>query len=137
MKRTILAVVAVFVAWSVLDFILHGMILRSTYEATASLWRPMEEFKWGLNYVVVLISAACFVFIYDRLIAERSMNTALLYGLVFGIGAGVSMGYGSYTVMPIPYYLALAWFLGTVVLAVVGGWVAWLIVGRGGRPSSS
>jgi len=137
MKRTILAVVAVFVAWSVLDFILHGMILRSTYEATASLWRPMEEFKWVLNYIVVLISAACFVIIYARMITERGMNTALLYGLVFGIGAGVSMGYGSYSVMPIPYHLALAWFLGTVVMAVVGGWVAWLIVGRGAGSVSS
>ena len=42
-KRIILAVVAVFIAWSILDFILHGLLLRSTYEATANLWRPMTK----------------------------------------------------------------------------------------------
>ena len=40
MKRIVLAVVAVFVAWSALDFVIHGLILASSYEATARLWRP-------------------------------------------------------------------------------------------------
>ena len=35
------------------------------------------------------------------------------------------MGYGSYVVMPIPYSMALTWFLGSLVEAVVAG----LIVG--------
>jgi hypothetical protein len=33
MKHTILAVVAVFIAWSVMDFLIHGLLLRSIYEA--------------------------------------------------------------------------------------------------------
>jgi len=36
MKRVILAIVAVIVAWSVIDFVIHGMILRSSYAATAA-----------------------------------------------------------------------------------------------------
>jgi hypothetical protein len=35
-KRIVLGIVAVFVAWQVLDFVLHGLILASTYQATAS-----------------------------------------------------------------------------------------------------
>ena len=31
------------------------------------------------------------------------------------------MGFGSYSVMPIPESLAAAWFLGTVVKSAVGG----------------
>jgi hypothetical protein len=42
-KRTIWAIVAVFIARSILDFILHGLLLRSAYEATATLWRPMDQ----------------------------------------------------------------------------------------------
>jgi hypothetical protein len=44
-KRFVLAAFAVFMAWSVLDFLIHGLPLQSTYEATASLWRPMGEMK--------------------------------------------------------------------------------------------
>ena len=43
MKRTLLAVLAVFVMWSVLDFVIHGLILGSIYMATPHLWRPMHE----------------------------------------------------------------------------------------------
>jgi hypothetical protein len=38
------------------------------------------------------------------------------------------MGYGSYSVMPIPYHMALTWFLGSVVEASVGGMIAGLII---------
>ncbi len=128
MKRTILAVLAVFVTWSVLDFIIHGLILGSAYAATSALWRPMAEMKTGLMYVTVLIAAAAFVFIYARFIAEKGVKTAVLYGLVFGIGEGTAMGYGSYSVMPIPYSMAFVWFLGSVVEAAIGGLVAGLII---------
>ncbi len=49
----------------------------------------------------------------------------LKYGLLFGLSAGVPMGYGSYSVMPIPYYMAFTWCFGSVVEALVGG----LIIG--------
>jgi hypothetical protein len=51
-----------------------------------------------------------------------------IYGLLFGVAMGIGMGYGTYAVMPIPYSMALTWFLGTVVEATVGGLLAGLIV---------
>ncbi len=125
MKRIILSVLAVFVAWSIVDFLMHGMILRSSYEATARLWRPMTEMKMGLLYLTVLIAAVAFVSIYSRFISEKGMATGLKYGLWFGLATGISMGYGTYSVMPIPYHMALVWFLGSLVEAALGG----LIVG--------
>ena len=128
MKRIVLAVLAVFVTWSVLDIVIHGLILGSAYAETPALWRPMDEMKTGLLYFTVLVAAAAFVVIYARFIADKSIKTAVLYGLVFGIGYGISMGYGSYSVMPIPYTMAFVWFLGTVVEMTAGGLVAGLIV---------
>jgi len=43
MKKAILSILAVFIAWSAMDFVIHGVILRSSYAATVSLWRPMSE----------------------------------------------------------------------------------------------
>jgi len=48
MKRMILSVLAVFLAWSVVDDVIHGVILRSSYAATAPLWRPMGDMKMGV-----------------------------------------------------------------------------------------
>jgi hypothetical protein len=88
----------------------------------------MEEMKMGLMYVVVLISATTFVSIFVSFFRERTLGTGLKYGLLFGTGVGAGMGYGSYSVMPIPYTMALTWFLGTVVEAAVGGVLIGLIV---------
>jgi hypothetical protein len=57
MRRVILAVVAVFLAWSLMDFVIHGAILASSYAATPSLWRPMNEMKMPVMYLSVLIAA--------------------------------------------------------------------------------
>ena len=121
MKRIVLSVLAVFVAWSALDFILHGVILRQSYEATAPLWRPMSEIKMWVMHLAVLIASIAFVGVYARFFARRGLRAGAEYGAWFGLGAGVSMGYGTYAVMPIPYVMALAWFLGTLVHAMVGG----------------
>ena len=127
-KRIVLAVIAVFAAWSALDFVLHGLILQSAYQATAQLWRPMAEMKMGVMRVATFISALAFVLIYACLAGEKGMRRGLYYGLLFGLATGVPMGYGSYAVMPIPYHLAFAWFCGRVVEAVAGGVIVAAII---------
>jgi uncharacterized membrane protein YhfC len=127
-KRIILGIVAVFVAWQVLDIILHGVILASTYKATAELWRPMPEMKMGLMKLVCLVSAACFVCLYAWLVRPKSWAAGLSYGLVFGVATGIGMGFGTFCVMPIPQSLAMAWFIGTIVeTAAAGLLVGWIV----------
>ena len=127
-KRIIIGIVAIFVAWQVLDFVLHGLILASTYQATAPLWRPMPEMKMGLMRLVCLVSAVSFVCLYAWLVRPKSWATGLSYGLIFGVGTGISMGFGTFCVMPIPQSLAMAWFIGTIVeTSVAGLLVGWIV----------
>lgn len=128
MKRIVLAVVAVFVAWSALDFVIHGLILPSSYEATARLWRPMNEMKMSVLYLAVLINALAFVCIYGLLVTEKSIGNGVNYGLLFGLGTGFSMGFGTYSFMPIPLYMAVAWFVGSLVETLVGGIIVGSII---------
>lgn len=127
MKKAILAVLAVFVSWEILDFIIHNLILSNIYGATAHLWRPMEEMKMGLMVLVVFLSAIFFVWIYYKLI-PKSLKNGLTYGLLFGMATGISMGYGTYAVQPIPYILAFGWFLGGLVESTVAGLLVGLII---------
>jgi len=127
-KRSLLAVIAVFVVWSVLDFIIHQVILQSTYQATAQLWRPMNEMKLGLLYVATAVGCVCFVGIYALLIQPKSLASGVKFGLLFGVGSGFGMGYATYSVMPVPHFLALVWFVGAVVEMVLGGLLTAAIV---------
>jgi hypothetical protein len=120
-KRTIWAVVAVFFAWSILDFILHGLLLRSTYEGTANLWRPVDQMNMPLMYFVTLIFTVCFVLIYGLLVGQKSLVSGIRFGALFGLATGISMGFGSYSFMPLPLTLAWSWFFGSWIEAITAG----------------
>ncbi|MBU0505140.1 MAG: hypothetical protein ABII18_03350 [bacterium] len=130
MKKQALAVLCIFVAWTVIDYVMHGMLLFEDYQATANLWRPMLEMNIGLSYAVTLVGSLVFVLIYDRFFAEKNKATALQYGFLFGLTAGMSMGFGSYAVMPIPFTMALVWFLGTLIASTIGGMFLALVIGE-------
>jgi hypothetical protein len=127
-KRIILAIVAVFVAWSAVDFVIHGIVLAYSYQETHGLWRPMNEMKMGILHLTVLISAIVFVLMYARFVSEKGIGVGILYGLLFGIASGVPMGFGTYSVMPIPLFMAVVWCCGTIVEFILGGIIASLIV---------
>ncbi len=128
MLRIILAILAVFVTWSVLDFIIHGVILSAAYHATAQLWRPMNQMKMSVLHVVTFIAAIAFVTIYVRLISPKDIFRALEYGVLFGIATGVSMGLGTYSVMPIPLYMAIVWLVGSIIEMALGGIIVGAII---------
>lgn len=121
LKQTILAVIAVFIAWSILDFLIHGVLLKSTYQETANLWRPEDEMNMPLMSIVTLVFSICFVIIYSYLIEPKSLSLGIKYGLILGIATGVSMGFGSYCYMPIPLSLAFSWFVGSLVEITLAG----------------
>ncbi|RMG68237.1 MAG: DUF2177 family protein [Calditrichaeota bacterium] len=128
LKNLGVGTLAVFVLWEVLDFVLHGIVLAGLYSQTGSLMRPPEEVKMILLVAVVFISAFAFTYIYVRFVQPHTVQRAIQYGLMFGVAVGVGMGYGTYATQPIPYMLALGWFLGTIIEAVLAGLLLGLII---------
>jgi len=123
MKRCLLAWLAVFVAWSVLDFLGHGLAFQSLYAQGAGVWRPQAEMKIGVIYLAVAITSGAFVGVYSRLISSKCVGNGVIYGALFGIGAGASMAGGGYAVHPIPMELAGGWFVLTLIESIAGGWL--------------
>ena len=129
-KKIALSSIAILVVLGILDFVIHGVILQSAYMETAHLWRPMEEMEKCMPwmYLVTLIFAVFFSTIYALLISPKSIGAGVKFGLLLGIGMGVSMGFGSYLVMPISLMIATVWFIGTVVEFTVAGLIAAAII---------
>ena len=128
MKKYLLGSLVVFIAWSILDFVIHGKLLSPTYMATASLWRPMDQMNMGLMTLVRALVALAFSAIYVYQIKGSSVSAGAKYGLLFGLAMGIHSGLGSYGYMPIPMSLACGWLLANVASGVVGGallgWIA-------------
>lgn len=129
-RNFLLGLIAVFVLWQVLDFVIHGFLLERAYAETSHLWRT--DMNVTLIVLVGLAAAICFVFIYSELIGNKSVVSGVRYGLVFGIGAGVSFAFGTYAVIEIPASMALTWFLGVLAQGIGGGYLCGTII----RPDS-
>ncbi len=129
-RRTLIAILRVYLCWLALDFLIHNIILADAYAATAQFWRPMAEMKMGLMQVVSIVGASAFVLVYALWFKEHSVGSGLKYGLLYGVGVGTGMGYGMYSVMPIPYFMAFTWFMGMVVEAAAAGLITGLVVRR-------
>ena len=119
LKKGILALVVVFIVRAILDFIIHYVLLDSTYKATADLWRP--EMNMALMYVVTLLYSAGFVAIYGLLVEPKCGGRGIKYGAIFGLATGISMGFGTYSTMPIPASLAWSWCIGSFIEALAAG----------------
>lgn len=125
-KRLVKPTLFVFVVWVLLDYVIHEVLLKTAYAATATTWRA--EPLIGLIFLVTLVSAVVFVHIFVTFVSERGVQVGIKYGTIFAIGAGTSFAYGSYAVLNVPYSMALVWFLGTVIEGAVAGWIVGTLV---------
>ncbi len=57
-------------------------------------------------------------------ILSGAWNTVYYLELV----TGVSMGFGTYSVMPIPLYMAIVWLIGSIVEMALGGIIVGAII---------
>ena len=128
LKQSIWATIAIFIVWSILDFMIHGVLLKSAYRATANLWRPEDEMIMSLLSVVTLVFSICFVTIYVYFIASKSLLTGVKFGFILGLATGFSMGFGTFSYMPIPLSLALSWFFANFVELTLAGVIVGLMI---------
>ena len=129
-KKFYFAAIIVFVAVSIMNFLLHGLILSGLYNQSASIWRPQAEMMkmmW-ITYVASFISSIAFTYIYYKGIANKSLYRGLWYGLSYGIAVGIGMGYSTYVMLPMPYGLAFGWFLGAIITYGIAGLIAGIII---------
>lgn len=124
LNRYIIASLAVFVAAAVLDFVINGVILRDAYQATKSVWRPDMTSKVWIFFLIDLIVAFPFTYIYVRGYEGKGIMEGVRFGAIIGVLMSIPMAYGMYAMLPVPYSLALQWFIYGLIETIVLGVVA-------------
>jgi len=121
MWRLPISVLIIFIVWTVLDGLLHQLILRHLYDESASLWRPFGEMNVALIYIVMFILILTFVATYSLLVRPKSITAGIALGAFIGLALGISAGFGTYIHMPIPQGLAWRWLIGGWLKGVAAG----------------
>ncbi len=130
-KRFWLTFVVVFIAMEIMGYLIHSVILGSTYamEDVAKIFRPMEEMNslmW-IMYVVDVVWAFFFVFIFTKGFENKGIMEGIRYGIYIGLFMELIAAYAQYVVYPLPYYLALQWFIYGFIECVILGLITSLL----------
>jgi hypothetical protein len=124
MKKTVIAVVAGFVLQMGGSYLLHSVILMSSYAATADLWR--SEDAMGHRMWVMLIAQFLFVLgavlIYQRG-AERkgAVGQGIRFGILLAMVSIIPGSLINYVTIPVPHRLAFHWIIGEGVQCLLLG----------------
>ncbi|GDY22333.1 hypothetical protein LBMAG56_36800 [Verrucomicrobiota bacterium] len=128
-KRLILAIIVAFVFVVATDFLIHGVWLKPTYAATASLWRtePEMQARMGWMFASQFLAAMTFVVLWARGFAERAcLRCALMYGLFMGLFSQAAT-IMTYVVTPVPAEIPLKWFFTALAQATLLGVVTFFV----------
>ncbi|MGA2436685.1 MAG: hypothetical protein ABSG25_15525 [Bryobacteraceae bacterium] len=123
-KRFVLASLAVFVAREVLDFLVHEVLLKSTYQATKYLWRPDMASKMWILWLSGFVVSFLFAFIFIKGYEGKGISEGARFGLVIGLFVAIPMALNTYATMLIPHMLAVKWLVYGIVENVILGIVA-------------
>ncbi|MBN1534626.1 MAG: hypothetical protein JXA20_18275 [Spirochaetes bacterium] len=123
-KRFIIASLVIFAVFQVTGFIIHSVILMPTYAALASLWRPdMMSYMW-IMYPVSLVMSFLMVYIFAKGYEGKGIPEGLRFGLVIGLFMQVPGIFGQFMVYPIPFTLAIQWFIYGLMEYLIAGVLA-------------
>lgn len=129
-KKVLTGFVVVFVLSEIMMYLIHGVILASTYEATKDIWRPdMESLMW-IYHVLALVGSFFFTFVFSKGYEGKGVAEGVRYGVYIGIWMGMGMAYGTYSMINIPYSLALQWFFFSIVECIVYGIALAMVFGK-------
>src|SRR5262245_56428607 len=108
--RPLLAALAILVVWTLLDFLLHRLLLAPIYDASPGLWRPFDQMNIALVYTVIFVLTGVYVGAYKLLVSPKSLRAGVLLGACLGLAFGVAVGFGACIHLPICLALAWDWF---------------------------
>jgi hypothetical protein len=120
-KKLLIGFALVFVLAFATDFVVNSYLMMSEYEATPTLWRRPEEMKMAVIVISQLFFAFFFTLIFSKGYEGKGVVEGIRYGVYVALMMMVPAAYMTYATMPVPYSLALKWFLyGTIQYVLYG-----------------
>lgn len=126
-KKLSISVIVIFIVYEVLNYVIHGLILGSSYQALASTWRPnMQNIMWVMN-IGDLIFVFFFVYIFARGYEGKGIKEGVRFGL-YATGLVTIPGMlAQFTVYNVTFTLTFYWIIFGCFQMIVNGIIASLI----------
>jgi len=123
-KRFFLAWLAVFIAWFIGSFIVHGVLLHSDYAELSNLFRKEAEAQNFLPLMLLahVIMSGAFVWIYARGVEARPwLGQGIRYGVAIVLLTTLPLYLIYYVVQPMPGATVLKQIVFDAILVLILG----------------
>lgn len=124
-KRYAVACFAVFIVLSLIDLLFDFLLLGPINHSLKNVWRP-DMIHW-LEPVTYLSASILFVLLLTHIHNVKGVSGGVLYGLLVGLLVSGVHSFGQYATYPIPFVLAVLWFVEGLVQYAIAGIVTALI----------
>src|SRR5262249_8759384 len=121
-KRGVIALIVAFVFIFGFGYVWHGMLMKSAYMETASLWRTDSDFMshFGLLVLGHLVMAFAFTGLYISKVGVHGVGIGFGYGIVFGIFC-VGIDLMRFAVEPLTIKILGMWIAGSLICFAIMG----------------
>jgi hypothetical protein len=130
-KKLLLTTLVVFVLLEITGYLIHEVILSSTYqmEEVKSAFRTEAEMNSNMWIVWVtdIIWSFFFAFFFAKGYEGKGIMEGLRFGFYIGLFWALVSSYQSYAFIPMPYFLALQWFIFGMIQSLILGVAAALV----------
>jgi len=130
-KKIWIGFIVVYIVMQVIDFLIHGLLLNSTYEAIRSafpgIYRTPEDQKIWIFWIIGLFFAYFFVFIFSKGYEGKGIGEGLRYGFYIALMMALPAAFAEYAMHTIPVSLSIEWFCLDIVKLLIAGAVAAMI----------
>ena len=137
-KQWIIASIAVFIAMSILEFIVHAVLLQSWYVEYPQYWRPEAEMMglMGWMHLGYAIFALLFTLIYSKgYEGKPGVGEGIRYGFWVGLLLHLPKMFALHTIYPYPGGLLVAWMVSGIIESIILGALVGMIYK--GQPHSA
>ncbi|MBI1807813.1 MAG: hypothetical protein HYR76_12260 [Ignavibacteria bacterium] len=138
-KKLWVGFIAVYVAMVVTNMVIHMGLLSATYHSpeVMKLMRPESDGTMYIYFITSAIVSFFFTLIFSKGYEGKGMGEGVRYGLYVGLLMATPMAYDSYASYPLPYSLALQWFIYGVVQYIILGIVIAMVYGKKGMTAAA
>jgi hypothetical protein len=134
-----LGFIVTYIVLMATNFLIHNVIMVEPYRALAEqgVMRGEEAGTMWIYFVTAIFVAFFFTLIYSKGHEGKGPGEGVRFGLYAGIFIAVQFAYDSYASYPLPYGVALQWFIYTLVQYIILGLIISMVYGKStGKPAA-
>jgi uncharacterized PurR-regulated membrane protein YhhQ (DUF165 family) len=120
-KRFLVASAVTYVVVQAMELVINNVLMKSANESLMSLWRPNMTSRMWVMYVVGVIVALLFTYIFVKGREGKGIAEGVRYGIIIWLFVSAPMSVSMWVLLPIPYIIILRWMLYGLLEMLVAG----------------